>query len=240
MTFLDQQDLLSELIGDPNTDVDSAWPLAQRKAALNRGDIQFCVDSHSVREYKTDTVASNEIEIPAGWLGTFCLIIGDDVIDDWRQIDLHQWERFQNNGSEEPYYYMWEYSGTKKMKFLSGSGVNGKTYELYFFRKQTTALDADSDESIIPDEYREAPALWAANRLLKQISKFSQARKMLAEYDDGGNMIGGYFFFVGKAKSKTEKEYLQTNRAAPDTGNMSQNRGGYAQGDGGYHPYGGH
>lgn len=223
MDFQEQQALLSELLGDPNTSSDDAFPLARRKAALNRGDIHFCKDSHCVREYASGTVASYEIDIPSGWLETFCLIIDDDVIDDWRQIDLHQWERYENHGGDEPFYYIWEYSGTKKMKFLSSSGVNGKTYELYYFRKQTTALANDADESIIPDEYREGPVYWAAQWLLKQIGKTKQSKDCKVEYDR----------LVAEAAVKTEKEYLKENRPHPDIGDAPV-FGGYKQGDGGH------
>lgn len=225
MTFSEQQTLLSELLGDPNVSSEDMFPLARRKAALNRGDIQFCKDSHVVREYVTGTVASNEIDVPSGWLENFTLIIDDDVIDSWRQIDLHQWERYDaNSGSDEPYYYLWEFSGTKKMKFLDSAGVNGKTYELYYFRKQITALSDDADESIIPDEYREGPVYWAAYWLLKQIGKeeLSALRK-----NDYGEL-------VGQATLKTEREYKKENRANPDMGSQTnRDIGGYKQGDGG-------
>jgi len=224
MDFLEQQTLLSELLGDPNTSTDDQWPLARRKAALNRGDISFCKDSHCVREYATGVVASSEIALPSGWLETFCLIINDVVIDNAREIDLHEWERYESNGADDPFYYIWEYSGTKKMKFLAGSGVNGQTYELYYFRKQTTALSADADESIIPDEYREAPVYWAAAWLLNQAGLTDLADRYRVEYDR----------LVIEAQLKTEKEYKKENRPFPDMGKDAEDTGGYAQGDGGY------
>lgn len=223
MDFQEQQALLSELLGDPNTSSDDMFPLARRKKALNRGDIHFCKDSHCVREYATGTVASSKIAVPSGWLETYCLIIDDDVIDGWRQIDLHEWERYEDHNSTDPFYYIWEYSGTKEMRFLASSGVNGKTYELYYFRMQTTALSANPDESIIPDEYREAPVYWAAFWLLKQIGKEKLSAINKAEYDR----------LVAEATIKTEKEYLKENRPAPDLGD-GVTFGGYSQGDGGY------
>jgi hypothetical protein len=223
MDFAEQQSLLSELLGDPNTSSDDQWPLARRKAALNRGDIQFCKDSHCVREYATGVIASSELTIPSGWLETFCLIIDNEVIDNAKEIDLHEWEKYYAHGSDDPYYYMWEYSGTRKLKFLAGSGVNGKTYELYFFRKQTTALSADADESIIPDEYREAPVYYAANWLLKQAGLTELATQNRGEYDR----------LVAEATLKTEKEYKKENRPFPDLGGGAGG-GGYAQGDGGH------
>jgi len=223
MDFQEQQAMLSELLGDSNTSSDDMFPLARRKAALNRGDIHFCKDSKCVREYATGSIASYELAVPSGWLETFCLIIDDDVIDGWRQIDLHQWERYESNGNTEPYYYMWEYSGTKKMKFLSSSAVNGKTYELYYFRKQTTALSGDSDESIIPDEYREGPVYYAASWLLKQIGKTELSNDSRNEYDR----------LVAESTVRTEKEYLKENRPSPDLDNVNVS-GGYSQGDGGF------
>jgi len=223
MDFAEQQALLSELLGDSNTSTDDAFPLARRKAALNRGDIHFCKDSHCIREYATGAIADLELDVPAGWLETFCLIINDEVIDGRREIDLHQWERYEKNGSTEPFYYMWEYSGDKKMKFLTNSGVNGETYKLYYFRKQTTALSADADESIIPDEYREGPVYHAASWLLKQISKTELSAQCKMDYDR----------LVAEVTIKTEKEYLKENRPHPDLGTVPIN-GGYRQGDGGH------
>ena len=224
MNFLEQQAMLSELCGDPNTSVSDMFPLARRKAALNRGDIQFCKDSHCIKEYATGVVASNEIAVPSGWLETFCLVIDDDVIDGKREIDLHQWERYESHNAGDPFYYMWTFSGTKKMKFLSSSAVNGKTYELYYFKKQTTALDADSDESIISDEYREGPVYYAAQWLLKQIGKSELAALHRGEYD----RLGGEAAFV------SEKENLKENRPNPDMGPQGSDKGGYKVGDGGY------
>lgn len=224
MDFAEQQALLSELLGDPNTSSDDMWPLARRKAALNRGDIQFCKDSHCVREYATGVIAGYELAVPNGWLETFCLIINNVVIDNAREIDLHEWEKYYNNGCNDPFYYIWEYSGAKKMKFMANSGVNGQTYYLYYFRKQATALDADADESIIPDEYREGPVYWAASWLLKQAGLTELAQQNRNDYDR----------LVMEAALKTEKEYKKENRPFPDLGKDGGDTGGYSQGDGGF------
>jgi len=223
MNFSEQQTLLSELLGDPNTDSDDMFPSARRLAALNRGDIQFCEDSLCVKEYATGTVASSKIDCPSGWVKNHCLIINDEVIDDWRQIDLHQWERYVQNNSEEPFYYLWTFSGTKSMRFLSNANVNGKTYYLYYFKKQTSALALDADESIIPDQYREAPVFYAAYWLFLQIGQYQRAAAMKNVYDD----------FVAKADAASRREFLQENRPSPDTGDQRL-FGGYRQGDGGY------
>ncbi len=221
MDFQEQQALLSELLGDPNTSSDDMFPLARRKAALNRGDIHFTKDSKCVREYATGTVASSEIAMPSGWLETFTLIIDNEVIDGRRELALHDWEKYNDN-SDEVYYYIWEYSGTKKMKFTTNSDVNGKTYTLYYFKKQTSALSGNSDESIIPDEYREGPVFWAAYWLLQQIGKMDLAAQNKAQY---GNL-------VAEALMKTEKEYKQKNAPNPDMDTGTE-FGGYRQGDGG-------
>ncbi len=223
MTFLEQQNMLSELLGDPNTSTDDAFPLARRKAALNRGDIQFCSDSKSVKEYVTNTVVANAITIPSDCVEIFCLILDGDVVDDKREIDLHQWEDYEDNGWDEPYYYIWEYSGTRKMKFLTNAGATGKTYELYYYKKQATALSGDADVSIISDEFCEAPVYYAAAWLLKQLGKVQLAAVYQNEYEN----------FVGKAILKSEKESININRPNPELpSNVS--RGGYNQGDGGY------
>jgi len=224
MDFAEQQALLTELLGDPNTSTDDMFPLARRKAALNRGEIHFLRDSHCVSEYATGVVADHEIALPADWLETFCLIIDDDVIDGKREIDLHQWEQYEAHNSNDPFYYIWTYSGTKKMKFLASSAVNGKTYELYYFKKQETALDGDADESIIPDEYREGPVYWAAQWLLKQIGKMGLSQMHKGEYDR----------LSGEAAFQAEKEHRKENRPNPDLGPGKTNTGGYRQGDNGY------
>lgn len=223
MTFLEQQNMLSELLGDPNTSTDDAFPLARRKAALNRGDIQFCTDSKCVKEYATGIVAADEIAMPSDCAEVFCLILDGDVVDDKREIDIHQWEEFKNNGCDEPYYYIWEYSGTKKMKFLANAGATGKTYELYYYKKQSTALSGDADVSIIPDEFCEAPVYYAAAWLLKQLGKLQLSAVYQNEYEN----------FVGKGILKSEKESIKINRPNPET-SSSVSRGGYNQGDGGY------
>jgi hypothetical protein len=223
MTFLEQQNMLSELLGDPNSSSDDMFPLARRKSALNRGDIQFCSESKCAKDYVSGVVASNQMSVPADFLELYCMVIDNKVIDGNREIDLHQWEEYNTNGIDEPFYYMWEYSGTKTMKFLTNAGVNGKTCELYYFKKQTSALSLDADESIIPDEFCEAPVYHAASWLLKQVGKIELAGTYKQEY---GN-------FVAKAILKSEKEFVKINRPNPEMPDTGIG-GGYRQGDGGY------
>ena len=208
MDFSEQQDLLTDLLGDPNTSSDDAFPLARRKTALNRGEVHFAKDSLCVKEYATDVVASLQIAIPSDYLKLFCLIIDDNVIDNKREIALHDWERYHDNGNVEPYFYIWTFSGTKYMKFLAGSGLNGKTYKIFYFRKPTTALDADADESIIPDEYREASAYFAAHRLLKSIGMNIRATECKGEYDR----------LVAEAIIQFGTEHIKKTYPEPDLG----------------------
>ena len=208
MVFSEQQDLLSELLTDPNTSADDAFPLAKRKAALNRGEIHFAKDSFCVKEYATGVIATLKLDVPANWIQTFCLIIDDDVIDNKREVALHDWERYHDNGSVEPFYYLWTFSGTKSMRFLAGSGLNGKTYKLFYFVKPTTALDLDANESIIPDEYREASAYWAAHRLLKAIGQNTRAAEAKGEYDR----------MVVEAQIQFGVEHIKKTYPEPDLG----------------------
>ncbi len=161
-----------------------------------------------MKEYTTDVVADLQIEIPSDYLKLFCLIIDNKNIDGKREIPLHDWERYYSNGSVEPYFYIWEFSGTKYMKFLAGSGLDGKTYKIFYFKKATTALDGDADESIIPDEYREASAYWAAHRLLKSIGMNTRAAECRAEYDR----------LVAEAIIQFETEYIKKTGPEPDIG----------------------
>ncbi len=208
MQFSEQQDLLSDLLGDPNSSSDDAFPLARRKTALNRAEVHFAKDSLCIKEYATDVVADLQIEIPTDYLQLFCLIIDDMVIDNNREIPLHDWERYASNGNTEPFFYIWTYSGTKYMKFLAGSGLNGKTYEIYYFRKPTTLLDLDADESIIPDEYREASAYKAAHRLLKSIGMNTRATEAKVEYD----------LLVAQAIIQFGTEHIKKTGPQPDIG----------------------
>lgn len=206
--FENMQEQLTELLGDPNTSTDDMFPIAQRKRALNRGCLAFCKDSKSVLEYATGTVANLELAVPSDWVGLFVLIIDDYVITNKRELALADWERFRPYGGSEPYFYIWTFSGTKKMKFKAESGVNGKTYNLYYIKKPTTDLSDDADETIIDDEFREAPAYWAAHRLLKQIGKNALATDAKNEY----NRI------VAEAQVWIEKQYIDKKYPEPDFG----------------------
>src|SRR3989304_4517097 len=166
-TFLNQQSFLSSLLGDSNTDASSQWPLAQRKVELNHAEKQFARDTKILMENVTGTVSSMAIDVPSGWLETFALYITVGSvkyrIDNDREISPKDLERWNDYSGDIPYYYFWNFSGTRKMKFVgTASNINGAAYDLYYFETPTTDLDATSDVSILPEEYRQAPVYKAA------------------------------------------------------------------------------
>jgi len=207
-TFLDQQNKLSSLLGDPNTSEDDQWTLAVRKKELNRGELHFARDSKILTEYATGTIASKELDVPSDWIETYKLIIDDVMITNDREISLSEWERYYNWGGTKPFYYFWEFSGVKKMKFLASTAVNGATYLLYYFKKPTTELDADSDVSLFPEEYREASVYYCASQLLDQIGNTLLADRYRAVYNS----------FVDNATLDFEKKYVNRETPVPDFG----------------------
>jgi len=210
MDFAEQQAFLSELLGDPNTSLDDAWPLARRKKAINRGEIQFAIDAKCVKEYATSTISDNELDLPSDWIETFVLVIDNKTISTKREMALINWGRHYSGGPDDPVYYIWEFSGTKKMKFMSTAGFNGKTYYLWYFKKPTTALNADTDESIIADEFREGSVYFAAHRLFQQIGRTELSDRYLKQYS----------LYISKAIIQTGKEYLDNKPAVPDIGDI--------------------
>jgi len=206
MDFLEQQEFLSELLGDPNTSTDDMFPLARRKKAINRGEIQFAIDSLSVREYATGTITNEIITLPANWVKTYCLVVDNKVISGKREMPLKDWGRFYQGDSDDPVSYTWEMSGIRTITFMDGSGFNGKAYKIWYFKKPTTALDSDTDESLLYDEFREGPVYWAAHRLFQQIGKTELSNRNLEQYT----------FYLTKAQNQIGKEYLDHESANPD------------------------
>ena len=203
-TFGDQLDLLSILLGDPNTTDDDMFPLAIRKTYINRGEIHFAVDSKSMREYATGAIASQEISLPSNWIKTHVLVVNAiDVAS--MEVALQDYDRYLNSG--DYHWYQWEVSGTEKIAFLSTS-VNGLTYKLWYFKKPTTALSALADVSIIPIEFREASVYWAASELMKQIGKTDLASQYLAVYAA----------FVQAASDDAKKKYMDRVNPNVDAG----------------------
>lgn len=206
-TFLDQQNKLSSLIGDPNQTTDDMFPTSVRKKELNRGELQFAVDSQNIREYATGTVASSQIAVPSDWVATSHLIVGDYNISNNREISLADWERYYNWNGTPPYFYFWEISGVKYIKFI-GTGVDGQTYKLFYVKKPVTELSADADISLHPEEFREGPVYYAAGQLLRQIGKEQEAQIYLETYNQ----------LVNRAKAINDKTSVAKEYAVPDFG----------------------
>ena len=210
-TFLNQQSFLSTLIGDSNTDSSSMWPLAQRKLELNHAEKQFARDTKILMENATGTVASMELAVPSGWIETFCFYITVGSvkyrIDNDREVSVKDLERWTDYAGDIPYYYFWGFSGTRKIKLLGvASGINGGTYDLYYFEEPTTDLSDDADVSLLPESYRQASVFKAASNLLIQIGQNTRAGQMLQQYDR----------LVSQARDEARKWYLDYDQPRPD------------------------
>jgi hypothetical protein len=203
-TFLDQQNFLSSLLGDPNTSSEDMWPASQRLSELNNGELQFARDAKNLREYATGSVSNNEIAVPSDWLGTYVLIIDDKVITNDREIALQDWERYYTHTGAPPYYYFWEFSGTRYIKLL-GSAT---TYKIYYWKRPTTTLVNNTDTSIHPEEYRKAPVYFAAAELMKQIGKHQESQLMYQYYQE----------YIIRANTDIGKTYINKEYARPDFG----------------------
>jgi hypothetical protein len=203
-TFLNMQSKLSTLLADSNVGTDDAFPTAVRLKELNRGEMAFCKDSKSVLEYATGTISSGQLAIPSDWLETHILIINSQRLDPSREISIQDYERFYNYTGSPPYYYYWEFSGTRYLKFFGS--VNGQTYLWYYFKKPTTDLSGDSDTSIVRDEYREAIVYYAAAELMEQLGKHAISDKYRALY----------FNIVREAQMQVERLYTTQIYPNPD------------------------
>lgn len=187
-TFLNQQEKLSRLLGDPNTGSTDQWPLADRKKELNRGEWKFALDSKLLREYVTSTISAMKIQVPADFVELFSLYVvissvATKITAD-RELSVKDLERFWASTSDVPFYYFWEDEGVKYIYFLGSTANNTRTYHLYYIRKPTTELSADSDVSILPEEFREASVYYAASELLRQIGKTQLADSYYARYKE--------------------------------------------------------
>lgn len=208
-TFLNAQDFLSQLLGDSNVSSDDMWPSAQRLSALNDGELQFARDAKNLREYATGTITDDQIAVPSDWLRTYLLIVDDQVINANREIALQDWERYVNYSGTPPYYYFWEFSGTRYIKLIGG----GTTYKLYYFKRPTTILVSDSDVSIHPEEYRKGPVYFAASELLMQIGKHQESTIMMNHYME----------YVERANKDIGETYINKQYASPDFGDVDIN-----------------
>lgn len=209
MNFSEQQSKLSRLLGDSNQTDSDQWPTVDRKFEINRGEVQFARDSKSLLGYTTGVVASQAITVPSDWLETYALTIteggNDKNVEARSEISIHDIGDYQDL-SDEDYFYFWvDSSGNRQIKFVSSSS-DGETYKLWYFRKPTTALDEDSDESVHPDEYREASVYYAASELLEQVGKTQLAERYRAKYQ----------YFVDTAILDSKRNYVNTIRPFPE------------------------
>lgn len=216
-SFLDQQNKLSSLLGDPNTTTADMFPTAIRQKELNRGEWQFAVDTKDLKEYATGTVSSLQITLPADFIAMHVLIMATTssqiVLTNDREISLKDWERYYLYQSDRPWFYRWDFSGVMNYKFLANSAnVNGQTYYLYYFKKPTTELVNNTDTSLHREEFREASCFYAAAQLMQQIGKYTQAQQFMGQYTE----------FVERAKDIVSKEFVDAERAVPDFGVRTQ------------------
>lgn len=206
MTFSEQQSMLSRLLMDSNTSTDDMWPLADRKFEINRGEVQFAKDTKILQGYATGTVASQQISIPSDWIETHVLVVDDEVFTNDREISLTEWERYVDSGGD--YYYYWVDASNNRILNFINTSQDGDTYKLWYFRRPTTALSADDDTSVLPDEYREASVYFAAYRLLKQTGQTQLADIYYRDYLD----------LVSKGMLYARKLYMNKEKAMPDLG----------------------
>jgi len=209
-TFLDQQNFLSSLLGDSNVDASSQWPTAQRQTELNHAEKQFARDTKILMETATGTASSKVITIPTGWIETFVMhvtvsstlykVTGD------REISIKDLERWNTYSGDFPYYWFWASSGTRQYTLVGSSNLSSAAYSLYYFEQPTTALSGDTDESLIPEEYRQAPVFKTASNLLLQTGQYSRSGALLQAYDR----------LMVQARDEARKWYLDYEAPRPD------------------------
>jgi hypothetical protein len=172
--------------------------------------LQFARDSQALLENATGTVASKEISLPSGWVDTHALFVtiggSKRMITRRREISVKDLERYSDYAGDIPYYYYWEFSGTKKIKFVGSTAMNGAAYDLYYFEAPTTALADTTDVSILPEEFRQAPVYKAASNLVLQIGMYQRAQTLLALYERA----------VQQAKAQAQMRYVNVETPAPD------------------------
>ncbi len=204
MTFANQQTLLSVLLGDSNTDTSDAFPLATRKLFLNLGEMQFCKDTKAMWAKATGTISGTQLAFPSDLLEPISLIVNNKDLWSSNQTSITEYERYYSSGSSTPSVYVTQESGTRYFNFFGSS--SGQTYVLHYVRKPTTDLSSDSDESIIENQFRSAPAYWAASELLQQAGKNAISDKYAAKYNT----------YVRDAEKFAELIRLNLSFAQPD------------------------
>ena len=203
-TFEEQQNKLSRVLGDSDTELDSLWPLADRKYELNQGELMFAEDSKSLLRRVDGTISSQTISLPSGFKGIHVLIVDDVPLTNDHEVPLADWERFKDAGDNK--YYFWvNTASTRQINFLDSS-VNGLTYVLFYFGLPTIALDASDDESPLQGKYRNGPVFYAAKELLPVAGKTQLAQYYENEYNK----------LVLRAREETESLVKSVIKAMPD------------------------
>lgn len=209
-TFLDQQNFLSTLLADSNTDSASQWPLAQRKTELNHAEKQFARDTKSLLENTTGTASSKIITLPSDWIETFVLYVtvgGTKYkVTKKREISPKQLEEGALYSGDFPYYYFWVFGGTKKITLVGSGNLASAAYDIFYFARPVTDLDGDSDTSEFDEEYRQGPVFKAASNLVKQIGQYTRSRELLADY----NRI------AAQCRDEYARHYINYDPPAPD------------------------
>ena len=198
-TFLEAQNKLSSLLGDPNTGSDNQFPLADRKVELNNAEIDFAERSKNLLEYATSTVSGMEIDYPSDMIEIVALYVSDVLITNDREVSIADLGRLSSFSGSIPYYYTWQESGTWKIKLLgNSSSINGDTYKLYYVKRPTTDLVDDTDTSEHQEQYRPAIPFKAAAELFLQIGQYSRASQLSGAYD----------MYVKRATREAEKRAI--------------------------------
>lgn len=208
--FSDQQDKLSSLLGDSNTSSQDMFPSTQRMKEINRGELNLAIDAKDLIAYATGTVSGDSITLPTDYVDVHILIVNGLVLTNDREISIEDYERYvtyNTLGGDTAYYYWTDASGNELIN-LVGTSASGQTYKLYYFKKPTTELSADSDTSPHREEFREASVYYAASELMKQIGKAQQANDFRVVYEA----------YVQKADAWARSRYVKKNQAMPDIG----------------------
>lgn len=211
-SFLDQQNKLSSLCGDPNATADDQWPLAVRKKEINRGEMRLAIDAKDLFGYATGTVSGSTITFPTDWSETYMLMVNGVIITNDREIAIADYQRYETGSGDAPYYYKWvDASGDLALNLLGSA--DGMTYKWWYFRKPSAELSADADISEHQEEFREGAVYYAASELMRQISKNAQADEFL----------GVYAQYVERADAWARRYYIDKKYARPDFGPMVDN-----------------